>query len=52
MTGFSIDCKECGKDLNLDPEPVEHGVDFLKTICSSCGEINKFSLVQEVAKHD
>ncbi len=48
----AILCKSCSNDLNVNTSPVSYGVDWLKVICSSCGEVNEFSLVQEVAKQE
>lgn len=45
MNDFGPDCNDCGKDLYINP--VERpNVDWLKAVCSSCGEINEVSMIR------
>ena len=43
-----IDCESCGKDLHVNV--VERpNQDWIKVVCSSCGEINPVSMVRLAA---
>lgn len=42
---MSPDCEGCGTDLNV--RSVERpNVDWLKVVCSSCGEVNHVSMIR------
>jgi len=42
---ISPDCDGCGKTLYINP--VERpNVDWMKAVCSSCGEINEVSMIR------
>jgi len=38
-------CKNCGRDLNVDPVPKPE-VDWIKVVCSDCGEVRNISMVR------
>jgi transcription elongation factor Elf1 len=42
---MSPDCKGCGKDLRVDTVS-DPSVDWVKVVCSGCGEVNEISMVR------
>jgi len=42
---MNLGCKECGRDLNVDPVE-KPATDWLKVVCSGCGVMNNVSMVR------
>jgi len=40
-----IGCENCGRELEIDPVEKPE-VDFVKVVCSECGEISDVSMVR------
>ncbi|MFB6145266.1 MAG: hypothetical protein ABEJ99_02040 [Candidatus Nanohaloarchaea archaeon] len=43
-----ITCDNCGRDLNVDPVEKPE-VDWIKVVCSNCGEVRDISMVRLAA---
>ncbi len=43
-----VSCENCSRDLNVDPVE-KPDVDWVKVVCSSCGEVKEVSMVRLAA---
>jgi len=43
-----VTCKQCSRDLNVDPVE-KPDVDWVKVVCSNCGEVENISMVRLAA---
>ncbi|MFB1064874.1 hypothetical protein [Natrinema sp. H-ect4] len=48
---YSPDCQNCGKNLYINAVERPH-VDWVKCVCSKCGEINDISMVRLAQKKE
>jgi len=45
MSDFGPECSDCGKDLYINPVS-RPNVDWVKVVCSSCGDIKTISMIR------
>ncbi|MFQ3275235.1 MAG: putative Zn finger protein [Candidatus Nanohaloarchaea archaeon] len=45
-----VECENCGRDLNVDSVEKPE-VDWVKVVCSDCGEVKDISMVRLAANN-
>ena len=48
MESQMVSCENCERDLNVDPVR-KPNVDWVKVVCSDCGEVKNISMVRLAA---